>query len=81
MRKNTSGGFGDFFGFCTLSKKKCLNRQDLLSVNGATASSQANRDKSSNCDLYVTSVDVCCSLKNVLVLNLCCAICISQGLI
>jgi len=41
-----------------------------------------NRDKSSNCDIYVTAcVDVRGFLQSVLKLNWCCAICISRGLI
>jgi hypothetical protein len=38
-----------------------------------------NRDKSSNCDSYVTCVDVRCFLWTILQLNWCCAICISRG--
>jgi len=44
---------------------------------------EKNRKKSSNCDSYVTCVDVHCFLQIVLKLNGCsrCAICISRGLI
>jgi len=50
----------------------------LLVVNGdVTALSHVNRDKSSNCDIYVTSVDVDFVVWTVLKLNSCCAICVS----
>ena len=42
---------------------------------------EKNRDRSSNCNRYVTCVDVRCFLCTVLELNWCCAICISRGLI
>jgi len=53
-----------------------------LFVNGVvTESSDANRDKSNNCDIYVMCLDVHCFLQTVLELNGCLAICISRGLI
>jgi hypothetical protein len=58
-------------------------RSHSLLVDGVvTASSQVNRNKSSlsNCDIYVTCVDVRYFLRTVLELNLCCAICISRDL-
>ena len=44
-----------------------------------TASSHARGDKCSNCDVYVTCVDVYFFSSTVLELNWCCAIRISEG--
>ena len=38
-----------------------------------------SRDKSSNCDAYVTCDNARCFLWTVLELNWCCAICMSRG--
>jgi len=40
-----------------------------------------NKDKSSNCDVYVMYIDLCPFLSTGLILKLCSAICISRGLI
>lgn len=42
---------------------------------------EMNKDKSSNCDVYVMYVDVCPFLSTVLILKYCFAIYISRGLI
>ena len=63
-------------------KNPSYTRIHPLLVNGVlTTSSHTNRDKSSNCKIHVTCVDVRCFLWNVLELNWCCAICILRDLI
>ena len=49
------------FLIAELRPKRCFSTQEIhpLLVNGViTASSHANKDKSINCDIYVTCVDV-----------------------
>ena len=40
---------------------------------------EKNRDKSIDCDSYVTCVDVRCFLQTILELNWLCAICIQEA--